>query len=643
MRDELELLDQVQLEAEEMAGEAEELVGIDRREFVFLSLVTAAASTFGFGARALAQAPAGGAAPQQAPPPPPLGNGEPISWTFQPYPGGTGALMEKLINERGAAAFKRAVFTVDRWSGTMPSAPEEIAFLPAHRLSALLKARKITSTQLTRIYLDRIKRLDPTLLCAVTIMEEQALAEAARADAEIAAGKYRGPLHGIPYGVKDLFSTKGVRTTWGSRDFESRTIEEDAEVVVRLRNAGAVLMAKLATGLFASGDNWYRGRTNNPWDIRRGSSGSSAGPASATAAGCVAFGIGTETSGSIVSPSRECGLSALRPTFGRVSRHGGMVLAWSQDRVGPICRTIEDCAMVFNEIHGVDPKDPGTITTPFNFDRNIKLASLRIGVDANAPKEFVDKLRELGMTPKPIGPRPQTVGGGFGAESAAAFDAYVQMKAKELGVDLATLPEPARGGGAGRGGGRGADSTAAGRGTGADSAAGRGGGPEGGGGGGGAGRGGDPGNPTGMAAITRWTNGRFPRAFDFVNAQRRRYVLISQMAELLKDFDMYVPGGPGAQGQFDIGLHAQTGHPCAVVPYKFESPPAGRGGGGGRGGAGAADTAGRSNTPPTPPVVYNPQPICAVLAGNLYNDDLILSVAHQYQKATDWHTRHPKI
>src|SRR5438046_3668233 len=201
--------------------------------------------------------------------------------------------------------------------------------------------------------------------------------------------------------------TKGTRTTWGSRDFENRIIDEDAEVVVRLHDAGAVLMAKLATGLFANNDWWYRGRTNNPWDVKRGSSGSSAGPASATAAGCVAFAIGTETSGSIVSPARECGLSALRPTFGRVSRYGGMVLAWSQDRVGPICRTIEDCALVFNTIHGVDLKDPGTVTTPFHFDRNIKLSSVRLGVDPNAPKELVDKLRELGANPKPIGPLPQ--------------------------------------------------------------------------------------------------------------------------------------------------------------------------------------------------------------------------------------------
>jgi Asp-tRNA(Asn)/Glu-tRNA(Gln) amidotransferase A subunit family amidase len=609
-RSELEFLDYIQDEAEAMADEAEAVTGIARREFVFLSLVTAAASTFGFGPRAFAQ----GGGPAQAPQPtplPPLGNGEAVSWTFQPYPGGTGALMEKLIHERGATAFQRAVFTVPKWTGPVPNDAETIAFLPAHRLSALIRDRKLTSTQVTRIYLDRLKRLDPTLLCAVTIMEEQALAEAAKADEEIKAGKYRGPLHGIPYGVKDLFATKGVRTTWGSADFENRTIDDDAEVVVRLRNAGAVLMAKLATGLFAQGDQWYRGRTNNPWDIRRGSSGSSAGPSSATAAGCVAFGIGTETSGSIVSPARECGLSALRPTFGRVSRYGGMVLAWSQDRVGPICRTIEDCAMVFNAIHGADPKDPSTVTTPFHYDRDIKLASLRIGADANAPKEFVDKLRELGANPKPIGPRPSTQGiGGLSVESSAAFDSYVQWKAKELGIDLATVPEPQPGRGFGGGGGGGGGGAPA----------------------GGAPAGGpppNPGNPTGMAALTRWTNGRFMRGFEFVQQQRRRYVLITQMAALLEDFDMYVPGGSG-QGQWDIGLHAQTGHPCAVVPYKFE-PQTSRPFSGGRPDTTAA------------PIQYNPQPICAVLAGNLYNDDLILSVANKYQSATDWHLKHPKL
>jgi hypothetical protein len=645
--DELDLLDEAQNDAAATA-DAFGLEGVDRRRFIFTSIIGAAATTFGFGARALAQttppATTGGGRGQgaaQATPPAPLGNGEAVSWSFQPYPQGTGALFEKLLHERGAAAFARSTFVVEKWTGVVPTSPDDIAFLPAHRLSALLKERRITSTDLTKIYLDRLKKFDPTLLCAVTIMEPQALAEAARADAEIKAGKYRGPLHGIPYGIKDLFSTKGVRTTWGSADFENRVIDEDAEMVVRMREAGAVLIAKLATGLFAQGDQWYRGRTNNPWDIRRGSSGSSAGPSSATAAGCVAFGIGTETSGSIVSPARECGLSALRPTFGRTSRYGGMVLAWSQDRVGPICRTIEDCAMVFNVMHGVDPKDPSTITVPFQFEPNIKLSSIRLGVDANAPKEFVDTLKELGAVPKPLAARPGAGGGGLGVESAAAFDSYVQWKAKELGIDLATLPEPTRGGGAGgRGGGAPAADPAAAAAASTDPAATAGAGRAG-------GRGGDPGRPTGMAALTRWTGGRFPRAFDFIQTQRRRQILITQMAELLKDFDMYVPGNG-----YDVGLHAQTGHPAAVVPYKIDSPTGG--GGGGRGGgapggaAGAAPTGAAGATPapaqpPAAPTVYNKQPICAVICGNLYNDDKILSVAHQYQIHTEWHLKHPSL
>ena len=347
------------------------------------------------------------------------------------------------------------MFTPEKWNGAVPTSPEDIAFLPAHRLSALIKARKITSLQLTDIYLARLERLNPILLCAVTIMKDSASAEAMKADEEIKAGRYRGPLHGLPYGVKDLFATKGVPTTWGAKDFENRIIDEDAEVVVRLREAGAVLIAKLATGLFAQNDQWFRGRTNNPWNLVLGSSGSSAGPASATAAGCVAFGIGTETSGSIVSPTTRCGLSALRPTFGRVSRSGGMVLGWSMDRVGPITRTVEDAAMVFNVIHGVDEKDPSTVTTPFQFDRKISLASLRIGVDPNAPKEFVDKLKELGMKPKEVGPRP-TVGGSSGGGLERRGRRRVRLVRADQGqgdrARPSALPEPVPGGRGGGGG-----------------------------------------------------------------------------------------------------------------------------------------------------------------------------------------------
>ena len=343
------------------------------------ALAAAGATYFGKADAVGAQTPAppaAGAAPPAPPAPPPLalGNGEPLASQFQPWPGGTGALFERLVRERGVAAFARAPHVPPAWSGTVPTADDDLAFLPAHRLSALLRARKLTSTRLTELYLARLQRLNPTLNCVVTLLETQALAEARKADAEIAAGRYRGPLHGVPYGLKDLFSTRGIRTTWGVPDFKDRVIDEDAEIVVRLRDAGAVLVAKLSTGIFAQNDQWFGGRTNNPWNLSQGSSGSSAGPSSAVAAGCVAFAIGTETQGSIVSPAIRCGITALRPTFGRVSRYGGMVLAWSHDRVGPMCRTAEDCAMVFSVLHGVDEKDPSTVTTPFRFDRRIDLA-----------------------------------------------------------------------------------------------------------------------------------------------------------------------------------------------------------------------------------------------------------------------------
>jgi hypothetical protein len=597
-----EMLDATQSDRALRAEEAEDLTGVDRREFLFMSMVAAAASTFG-AHTALGQSPAGAASvftpspqqqQQQQVAPLALGNGEPPAEQFMPYPGGTGALMEKMVKQHGAKAFQRSSFTVAKWTGAVPTSDEQIAYLPAHRLAAMIKARKITSVRLTTIYLDRLKRLNPILLCAVTIMEQQALAEAARADAEIAAGKYRGPLHGLPYGVKDLFNTKGVPTTWGSPDFENRIIDDDAEVVVRLRNAGAVLIAKLSTGIFAQNDQWFRGRTNNPWNLTQGSSGSSAGPSSATAAGCVAFGIGTETQGSIVSPAIRCGLSALRPTFGRVSRSGGMVLAWSQDRVGPICRSIEDCAMVFNAIHGVDEKDPSTVMTPFTFDRNIKLASLRVGVDPSAPKELVDKLRELGMKPKDIGARPTVPGiglGGLNVEYAAAFDDYVQRKAKEIGLDLNTVITPTI-------------NNAPFAGTVAPPS----------------------GPPSPMAPADwnpRFVNGRTVKAYEFLQNQRRRYVLVQKWGEFMKDLDLFI-GAP----QADVSPNAQTGHPCAVVPYKFDVPAQQ---GGGRGGA----------APATPPAALNPQPICGVITGALYNDDVILSVAHQFQVHNEVYLKHP--
>jgi Asp-tRNA(Asn)/Glu-tRNA(Gln) amidotransferase A subunit family amidase len=533
-------------DGEKTLTEADEPMGIGRRSFVKLAV---AAATAGMGTSAAAQ----DARPNQQqrppePPLPPLGNGEPPAIQFQAYPGGTGAYLEKLAKERGRESFERAKFKVEPWKGAVPTSEEEIAFLPVHRLSALIQARKITSVELTNIYLERLKKFDPTLLCAVTIMEGQAREAAEQADAEIKAGRYRGPLHGIPWGVKDIFSTKGVRTTWGSEHFENRIIDEDAEVVVRLREAGAVLIAKLSTGMFAQGDQWYRGQTKNPWNTAQGSSGSSAGPASATTAGCVAFGIGTETQGSIVSPAIRCGMSALRPTFGRVSRYGGMVLSWSMDKIGPMCRTIEDCALVFNTIHGADEKDPSSVTAPFQWERSPDLSKLRIGYDEQAPKDVVNKLRELGAQPKPMPARPSARGmNALSVETAAAFDFYVAA-----GLNNPPANRAATGGS-----------------------------PE------------------------RFARSRTVTALDYLQSQRRRQMLIQEMARIMKDFDMYVSGSG------DVQLTNQTGHPAVIVPYGM--------------------TEGERS-----------QPRCATIIGNLFADDKILSVAHAYQRATDWHQRHPK-
>jgi Asp-tRNA(Asn)/Glu-tRNA(Gln) amidotransferase A subunit family amidase len=256
---------------------------------------------------------------------------------------------------------------------------EELAFLPVTELSELVRRRRVTPSQLTQMYLTRIKRYDPVLKCVISLTEERALAQARVADAEIARGKYRGPLHGIPWGAKDLLAVKGYKTTWGAGPFKDQVIDQDATVVERLDAAGGILIAKLTLGELAQGDVWYGGTTKNPWKVDQGSSGSSAGPASATAAGLVGFAIGSETLGSISSPSTRCGTTGLRPTFGRVPKTGAMALSWSMDKLGPICRSVEDCALVLDAIHGPDGKDLSAIAAGFNWDASLSPKSLRIG------------------------------------------------------------------------------------------------------------------------------------------------------------------------------------------------------------------------------------------------------------------------
>ena len=612
---------------------------LDRRSFLAAAAATAAAMSIPIPAEAEAEMVSAGVlpaspveatlqAPQQAQAPQ-LGNGEMIAMNFSAHPGGTGALMEKLVKERGALAFKRSVVKpLPVGTTVLPASDEDIAFLPVHRLSALIHAKKLTSARLTDIYLKRLDEYNPKLLCAVTILHDTAKAYAKQMDTELAAGKSRGPLHGIPYGIKDLFAVKGTPTTWGCKDFENRIVDTDSEVHVRLRDAGAVLVAKLATGLFAQGDQWFRGRTNSPWNLALGASGSSAGPGSATAAGCVAFSIGTETQGSIVSPSIRNGLTALRPTFGRTSRHGGMFLSWSMDKVGPMCRCAEDAAIVFSVFHGADEKDPSTLTMPFDFDRNISLAKLRIGYDTTAPKAFLDKLRELGADPKPIGARPAQNQSSLGAEGAAAFDFMVAPHLADGSIEFpASQRDPVlRAREAAAAAAAAAAAVAAGDTTGGRGGRGGRGGAAGGAGGRGAAAGPNPNGPQGADTLywlrQRFTGGRSGLGLDYVQAQRHRLRIMHEMAALMKDFDMYVSGSG------DVGLLNQTGHPAAVVPYDFAVPPQG----GGRGGA-PADTqpAGK------------PQPICTTIVGQLWTDDKILSVAHAFQKQTDFHSRKPTI
>ncbi|HCR54929.1 MAG TPA: amidase [Cytophagales bacterium] len=267
-------------------------------------------------------------------------------------------------------------------SVSLPETDEEIAFLTVAQLSHLIKNRKITSTKLTQIYIGRIKKFNDTLQAAVTLTEELAMLQAKKADEEITNGNYRGPLHGIPYGIKDLFSVPGYKTTWGATPYKDQQFEETAAIVQKLEDAGAVLVAKLTSGALARGDVWFGGKTKNPWDLKQGASGSSAGSASATAAGLVAFSIGTETLGSIISPSTRCGVTGLRPSFGSISRAGGMSLSWSMDKAGPICRSAQDCAIVYNIIKGKTgsvEKDRSVIDYPFAFNPPADLSGYKIG------------------------------------------------------------------------------------------------------------------------------------------------------------------------------------------------------------------------------------------------------------------------
>lgn len=320
-------------------------------------------------------------------------------------------------------------------SKAVPSSHAELAFLPVTELSELVRRRKVTSEQLTRLSLDRLQQFDPTLHCVITLTADRALARARAADEELRRGHWRGPLHGIPWGAKDLLAVKGYPTTWGSTPYKTQMLDADATVVERLDTAGAVLVAKLSLGELAMGDVWFGGMTRNPWEPEQGSSGSSAGPACATAAGLVGFAIGSETLGSISSPSTRCGATGHRPTFGRVPRTGAMALSWTMDKLGPICRSVEDCALVLDAIKGSDGHDPTAVDAAFPFDARRSPKSLRVGYiksafDQDRPtKKFddaaLDALGTIGVKLVPIELPDQPWGAisiVLRAEGAAAFD-----------------------------------------------------------------------------------------------------------------------------------------------------------------------------------------------------------------------------
>ena len=412
-----------------------------------------------------------------------------------------------------------------------PANLEELAFEPVTRLSELVRTRKVTSTALTRMYLDRIRRHDPVLLSVVSLTENRALAKAKAADEEIARGRWRGPLHGIPWGAKDLLAVKGYPTTWGAGPYKQQTIDQDATVVQRLDAAGAVLVAKLTLGELAMGDIWYGGTTKNPWNVKQGSSGSSAGPGSATAAGLLGFSIGSETLGSISSPATRNGNTGLRPTFGRVPRTGAMALVWSMDKLGPMCRSVEDCALVLDAIHGPDGQDPTTVPAAFDWNARTPLSRIRVGYVKSAfdrpekdpanpsrtihfTKRWDDMalatLGKAGITPVPIELPEMEYDGPLlvlMAEAAAAFDELTRS-----GRDRELVQQ----------------------------------------------------------GKNDWANqfraARFIPAVDYINANRARTLAMRKWAELMKTVDVIVVPTGGTSQLVATNL---TGHPAVILPHGF--------------------------------------------------------------------------
>ena len=506
--------------------------------------------------------------------------------TFRPYRGHIRTSAPSRTSVPAAASASRSPNNNSRLAVTKPTRVQvsanldDLAFEPVTVLASLVESRRITSTDLTDMYLERLKRYGERLHCVVTLTDDLARAQAAAADKEIKAGKYRGPLHGIPFGVKDLFDTKGIRTTWGAKPYENRVAEVDATIVERLRDAGGVLVAKLSMGALAQGGVWFGGSTRNPWSPDNSSSGSSAGPGAATAAGLVAFAIGTETRGSIISPSSTCGVVGLRPTYGRVSRYGAMALSWTMDKIGPMCRSVEDCALVFNAIYGSDGRDDTVVDAPFAWNPDVPLSSLRIGFLANEfepnpgfggggrgdganPEEArrrsearstllkaaLEVLRSAGARLEPMS-LPEFPANALGfilsAEAAAAFDDLTRNK----GIDQLTEQGPG-------------------------------------------------------AWPNTFRTSRFIPAVEYIRAQRARTLLNRQMDASMSNYDVFLSPSGGAS----LGITNLTGHPAACLKAGF----------------------------------VDGLPQALMITGRLYDEATVLRVALAYERATKWHTMNPPL
>jgi Asp-tRNA(Asn)/Glu-tRNA(Gln) amidotransferase A subunit family amidase len=493
-----------------------------------------------------------------------------------------------------------------------PANIEDLAFATVSELASLLHARKITSLALTQMYLARLKRYDSKLHFVITLTEERALAQAKAADAEISAGNHRGPLHGIPWGAKDLLAVKGYPTTWGAGGFEHQSFEEDATVVKRLDAAGAVLVAKFTLGALAMGDKWFGGRTRNPWNPAQGSSGSSAGSASAVAAGCVAFAIGSETLGSISSPSTRCGATGLRPSFGFVPRTGAMALSWTMDKLGPISRSAEDCALVLNVIHGPDGQDTSVHPAPFQWDPGIDLHALRIGYlksDFDEPAPFKLPPPPSDETAEQKKEREKQQVERSAAQARRAYDRRYDLatldKLRAMGINLIPVELPKLPYGAmvplltAEAAAAFDDLTLSGR-----------------------------DRLLTEQGVGDWPNAfrtaRFYPAVEYIQANRARTLAIQQVTALFDKVDIIVASS-GRQQSLATNL---TGHPALIVPNGL-----------------------RGDDAPKPPKTDNDNddiggpgtPVSITFLAGLYEDARLASFAHAYQQATGFSKLHPKL